>query len=262
MYDDILKKYEVLKIKGDETNIIEDTLINEYPFTLFIDDEEIITLLCTPRSLKELAVGFLYSEGFIESIDQIDKIQIDEEKGRAYLYLKYRKALNESLMGKRTITSGCGKGTIFYNVVDSFKSKKIQGKVDLSREKVASLSKEFNVKSEVFKTTGGVHSCAISDVDKILYFEEDIGRHNALDKILGRAFLDRVDLKDKIIVTSGRITSEIVIKAAKREIPVIISRSAATSLAVDMASELQMQLIGFSRGNKMNIYTNFPSEDF
>ena len=226
---------------------------------MFIDDEEIITLLCTPKSLKELALGFLYSEGFVESLDQIERIQIDEENGRGYLYLKYRKTLTEKLYGKRTITSGCGKGTVFYNVVDSFKSRKIHETIDLSKENVIQLSKEFNGKSELFLKTGGVHSCALSTKDEILYFEDDIGRHNALDKILGRAFLDNIDMSDKIVITSGRISSEILIKTAKREIPAIISRSAPTSLAVDMARELNILLIGFARGEKMNIYTNFPS---
>lgn len=256
---DVTKKYEIIRINGENISRVEDILINEYPFTLFIDDEEIITLLCTPKSLKELALGFLYSEGFIESLDQIEMIQIDEENGRAFLKLKYRKTLNENLYGKRTITSGCGKGTIFYNVIDSFKSKKIHKIIDLSKENVIQLSKEFNRKSELFLKTGGVHSCALCSKDKILYFEDDIGRHNALDKILGGAFLDNIDLSDKVVITSGRISSEMLIKTAKREIPAIISRSAPTSLAVDMARDLNILLIGFARGQKMNIYTNFPS---
>ena len=256
------KKYDILKIKGDMYNQVEDLVILEYPFTIFIDDEEIITLLCTPKSLKELTIGFLYSEGFIDSIEVVDKIQIDENKGRAYVSLKLRKIFNEKLQGKRTITSGCGKGTVFYNVLDSFKSKKIENIYPISLESVIQLTREFNNNSELFLSTGGVHSCALCDKDSILYFEEDIGRHNALDKVLGRAFIENVNLTDKFILTSGRISSEMLIKAAKRGIPAIISRSAPTSLAIDMARELNITLIGFAGGEKMNIYTSFPSLNF
>lgn len=251
---DTAKNYNIQKIKGSIAERIDDLVVIEYPFTIFIDDEEIITLLCTPKCLKELSIGFLLSESIIENFDDILKIQIDENNGRGYVYLKERKKLTESLLNKRTITSGCGKGTVFYNVIDSFKSKKIEQLISVNADDVVRLMKEFNHKSELFLTTGGVHSCALCDLEKILYFQEDIGRHNALDKILGAALMDNLDLKDKIILTSGRISSEILIKSAKRGIPAIISRSAPTSLAVDISRELNILLIGFARADKMNIY--------
>lgn len=259
---DTTKSYDILRVKGKDFSIVEDLVILEYPFTIFIDDEEIITLLCTPKSLKELTLGFLFSEGFIDDLETVERIQIDENNGRSYVYLKVRKTFNEKLLGKRTITSGCGKGTVFYNVLDSFKSQKIEKTLPIDINDVVQLTKVFNHKSELFLNTGGVHSCALCNCNSILYFEEDIGRHNALDKILGRAFIDKLELKDKIILTSGRISSEMLIKAAKRGIPAIISRSAPTSLAIDMAGALNILLIGFARGEKMNIYTSFPSLNF
>ena len=259
---DTTRQYSILNVKGEDSSIVEDIVILEYPFTIFINDEEIITLLCSPKSLKELTLGFLFSEGFIEDLEVVERIQIDEDKGRAYVYLTHRKSLNEKLQGKRTITSGCGKGTVFYNVLDSFKSQKIENTLSIDIKDVIQLTKEFNHKSELFLNTGGVHSCALCDLDKILYFEEDIGRHNALDKILGRAFIDKLDLSNKLVLTSGRISSEMLIKVAKRGIPAIVSRSAPTSLAIDMAGTLNILLIGFARGQKMNIYTSFPSLNF
>lgn len=254
---DVTKKYEILKVQKDNKELIEDMVILEYPFTIFIDDEEIITLLSTPRSLKELAIGFLYSEGYIDSMDAVEEVLLDEEKGRAYVYLKYRMTMTENLVGKRAITSGCGRGTIFYNVLDSIKSKKIEKPVTLNINDVFKLNKEFNHKSTLFLSTGGVHSCGLCYNEKILYFEEDIGRHNALDKILGKALMEKMDLSDKLVITSGRISSEMVLKASRMGIPAIISRSAPTSLAVEMANELNILLIGFARGEKMNIYTYF-----
>lgn len=256
------KSYNILRINKDSVKDEEDLIILEYPFTIFIDDEEIITLLCSPNSLEYLAIGFLYSEGFIESYSAIKNIQIDEDKGSAYINLNIRKTFNEKLQGKRTITSGCGKGTVFYNVLDSFKSKKITNTLDIKSNEIVDLMRSFNKDSELFNSTGGVHACAICNEHGIIYFEEDIGRHNALDKVLGKALVENMDLSDKIILTSGRISSEMLIKAAKRGIPVVVSRSAPTSLAVDMARELNITLVGFVRGEKMNIYSSFPSLKF
>lgn len=257
-----VKKYKINKIKKEEISTLEDIVVIEYPFTIFINDEELITLLCSPKSLKYLAVGFLYSEGFINSFSDIKNMIIDEEKGIADIFVKEENKLAEKLYGKRTITSGCGKGTIFYSVIDSFKSKAINKDFSIEPKNIVRLMRQFNKKSELFLNTGGVHSCAIANFDDIIVFEEDIGRHNALDKVIGKALVENIDLTDKIVLTSGRISSEILIKAAKNQIPIIASRSAPTSLAVEMARELNILLIGFVRGEKMNIYSRFPSVNF
>ncbi|WP_236913391.1 formate dehydrogenase accessory sulfurtransferase FdhD [Clostridium sp. Cult1] len=256
---DTIKRVDILRIKGEEFKEEEDVVILEYPFTIFVNDEEVITLLCSPNSLKELMVGFLFSEEFISSLSDIDRIRLDEDKGIGYIYLKNINQFNEKLRGKRTITSGCGKGTLFYNVLDSFKSKRIKEPLSIEVANIKRLISKFNKKSELFLNTGGVHSCALCSANDIILFEEDIGRHNALDKIFGKALLEGIDTKDKIILTSGRISSEILIKSAKRQVPVIVSRSAPTSLSIELAEELGITLIGFARGQKMNIYTNFPS---
>ncbi|NMA86212.1 MAG: formate dehydrogenase accessory sulfurtransferase FdhD [Tissierellia bacterium] len=251
-----IQNVDIIRVKGDILQREEDIVIVEYPFTLFIEDKEIITLLCSPSSLEYLALGFLYSEGFIDSLEDITKINIDKEKGICNIKLYNVNKLRDNLRGKRTITSGCGKGTLFYNVLDSFKSQKVENILPIEIEKIKLLVREFNRKSELFKDTGGVHSCALCNYDEILIFEEDIGRHNALDKVFGRALAENINTLDKIIFTSGRISSEILIKAAKRQVPIIVSRSAPTSLSIELGEELGISLIGFARGEKMNIYTN------
>lgn len=254
-----ISKYDIIRIKDNEIKEDEDIVVAEYPFTIFINDDEFVTLLCSPKSLKYLAVGFLHSEGIISHKEDIENIIIDEDKGHAYVYIKNKNPLAKKLYGKRTITTGCGKGTIFYNVMDSFKSKKLKNNILILKEDIVKLASLFNKKSELFINTGGVHSCALCQGDNIILFEEDIGRHNALDKVFGKALLEDIDLNNKMIFTSGRISSEILIKVARRQVPVLISRSAPTSLAIDIARELNIVLIGFARGRKMNIYSNFPS---
>lgn len=259
---DQIKNVKIIRVKGDKGWEEDDIVVSEYPFTIYVNDKEIITLLTSPNSLKELTVGFLYSEGFISSLSDVDGISIDEERGIAYVYINNVNQFNEEFRGKRTITSGCGKGTVFYNVLDSFKAKKIESPLSISSDEIRELMRKFNKYSKLFLETGGVHSCAMCSLDDIIIFKEDIGRHNALDKVFGQALLNGIDTKDKIILTSGRISSEILIKTAKRQTPVLVSRSAPTSLAVEMAEKLKITLIGFVRGEKMNIYTNFPSVIF
>lgn len=251
-----IKKYSITRIQSQNIIDEEDNIIVEYPLTIYINEEEFITLLCSPNSLKYLTVGFLNSEGIIDSKDDIEEVTISEEKGIACVHLKSNKDLLKKLAKKRTVTSGCGKGATFYDVIDSPKTKKINTIEVLGKEEVISLVEEFNKKSDLFISTGGVHSCALCKNNEIIMFEEDIARHNALDKILGRAFLEDIKFEDKIILTSGRITSEILIKIAKRGIPVVISRSAPTNLAIDTARQLNILLIGFARGEKMNVYSN------
>lgn len=256
------KKYDILRVIKEQINSEEDIVIVEYPFTIFIDEEEIITLLCSPNSLRYLTIGFLFCGNFIESYSAIDNIQIDEERGRAYVQLKVKKNFNKKSPDKRSIISGYGKGTVFYNVFDSYKSKKVTDTIDIKPYEIIDLMRRFNSLSELFQSTGGTHACSICNRRDILYFEEDIGRHNAVDKVLGKTLAEGIDLRDKIILTSGRVSSDMLLKAAKREIPVVVSRSAPTSLAVNMARELNITLIGFVRGEKMNIYSSFPSFKF
>ncbi len=253
------KEYDILRINKDYKNEEKDIVVVESPFTIFIDGNEIITLLCTPKSLEELSIGFIISEGLIDSIDDIEKLSIDEKSLIAYVDLKRKNNFAEKFQGKRTITSGCGKGTVFYNVLDSFKSKKIENPLEIDIETMKQNMRDFNKISELFLETGGVHSCGLYDGKRMLIFEEDIGRHNALDKIIGKALKENIALEDKMIFTSGRISSEILIKTAKREISTKVSRSAPTSLAIDMAKELGINLIGFVRGEKLNIYTNIKT---
>ncbi|SDL11613.1 formate dehydrogenase accessory sulfurtransferase FdhD [Natronincola ferrireducens] len=250
------KEIVIDRIKGYTRETVEDVVITEYPFTIFINGEEFITLLCSPKGLDYLAVGFLISEGIIKSKEQIESIYINEEKGHGYVVVKNKSPFAEKLFGKRTVTTGCGKGTVFYNVLDSLGSEAIKNEIKVKAEEIWDLSSQLNEMSNLFKETGGVHACALCNRHEVLLFHEDVGRHNALDKVIGEAFLKDMDLVDKLLITTGRISSEMIIKTSKRKIPFIISRSAPTDLSVNIAKALNITLIGFARGKRLNIYNN------
>ena len=252
-------RVELVRYKNGELSNDEDEVISEYPLTIRLNGEELVTLLCTPRSLKELAVGFLLSESFIDDPNEITEIEMHEDTGEVCVTTSTKKPLRDRIRGKRAITSGCGKGTSFYNALDSARTLKIQKSVEIKPQVVLKLMREFNEKSQLFRETGGTHGCAVCSLDSIILHEEDIGRHNAMDKVIGRARIEGIELSDKIILATGRVSSELLIKAAKQGIPAVVSRSAPTSLAVELAKETGIVLIGFARGDKLNIYSSFPS---
>lgn len=249
-----IKKYSIKKYENEKLERIVDTIIVEYLYTIFLDKEQYITLMCTPKSLKELSIGFLHSESIIEKIEDIKNITVYEDKGYVDIELNKKLLLDKKLNKNRIITSGCGKGSIYYDELDNLKLNEYTKSRKVNLSLIVNIMKEFNKKSELFVNTGGVHSVALSDLENIIFFEEDIGRHNALDKIIGTCLENKIDISDKAILTSGRITSEIVLKCAKLNISCIISRSAATNVAIDLANILNIKLIGFARGKKMNIY--------
>lgn len=246
----------IIKYESGNVSELDDMVVKEYALTILVDGEEFITLLCTPSSLDLLTVGFLLSESIIKSKADIRKIRVDEGKGIAEVLTFGTGTIAKSLHGKRTMTTGCGKGSSFYNVMDSLNCKKVLGIVQLHAQLILELMKDFNKRSELFLNTGGVHSVALGDAEGIILFHEDVGRHNAMDKVIGEASMKSIALSDKIVLTSGRVSSEILIKAAKAGIPVIVSRSAPTDLAVELSVQLGITIIGFARGNRMNIYSN------
>jgi len=246
----------ITRVDGGRREIFSDQVVIEAPLTIYINGSELVTLLCTPEKVDCLALGFLRSEGFIVNMSEVQALRSCPEEGLVEVDLKEQKGLAEKLFGKRTITSGCGKGTIFYNVLDSLRSTPLTGKLKISAGKVWELNGELQKKALLFKTTGGVHSAALANSEKLLYFHEDIGRHNAVDKIIGECLFNSVPTDDKALFTSGRLSSEILLKAAKLKIQLIVSRAAPTSLSVELAEAMNITLVGFVRGLRMNIYSH------
>jgi len=251
-----VERVPILRLTEEGQRHADDIVVREFPLTIILNNQELVTLLCTPTHLDYLAIGFLSSEGLLKSKDEIKKITVDDQRGVVRLETEEDNKQAGELVFKRLITSGCGRGTSFYSAADVIGQTKVESKTNISAVEVFELVREFQHRSQIFRTTGGVHSAALCDTKSILVFSEDIGRHNAIDKIFGECVLKDISTDGRVIITSGRVSSEILLKVAKRNIPLLVSKSAPTDMGVKLAGELGITLIGFVRGKRMNVYSN------
>jgi len=244
----------ITKIEQNTRKTTEDVVTSEVPFTLSVNGEELVTLLCSPFDLEDLARGFLFTSGLIKNLDEIKKILIDKQRWAAYVDTEKGSRIDRDLIFKRIYTSGGGRGTLLCNTLDIIPNK-ITSNFTIKSSEALVLMADFQKKSESYFRTGGVHSAALADKENILVFREDIGRHNAIDKVVGQMLLENSSFEGMILMTSGRIPSEVLLKVQKCSVPVVISRSAPTNQAVRYAREMNVTLIGFARDNRMNIYS-------
>jgi len=254
--DNETEQFSILKLTERGSSSMEDVVARESPLTIIFNNQELVTLLCSPTNLGYLAVGFLFSEGLLKSKDEIKRIIVDDQRGVVRVETEGAEELASAVLFKRFITSGCGRGASFYSATDAQGRVKVDSRVEISNLEVLALVNEFQHRSLIYRATGGVHSAALCDTRNIIVFSEDIGRHNAVDKIFGQCILDDIATDDHIIITSGRVSSEILLKVAKRNIPLIVSQSAPTNLGVKLADDLGVTLVGFVRGKRMNVYTH------
>ncbi len=229
---DIIEQFPIWRVTKTGRSIDTDVVVREFPLTIILNNKEVATLPCSPRNLKYLAAGFLASEGLINSHDDITSITVDRKKGTVRVKTK------KNTPAPRT------------------QPEKVDSDIEISAPQVFALMNDFVQRSEIFKATGGVHSAALANAEKILVFSEDIGRHNAIDKVFGECLLKDIATAGRLLITSGRVSSEIMLKVARRNVPLLISRAAPTSLGVRLAQNLGVTLVGFARDKKMNLYAN------
>ena len=250
------KDINIIQITPEKREKSKDRIVCEIPLTILVNGKELVTLQCSPDKLNYLAIGFLLSEGFIKRGTRIKHISLNERGWYIRIDLEKDFPRSKDFPFKRVIGSGCSGAVTFYRDIDIQDCAPVKSQVKYSYEGIFNLMKELEKRSLTFKNTGGVHSCALCNQEGIEVFAEDIGRHNAVDKVFGECFMRTISTQDKAILTSGRVSSEILIKVTKRKIPIIASRSAPTDLARDLAEKLNLTLIGFVRGHRMNIYTH------
>jgi FdhD protein len=245
----------ILRVAGSDVEGVIDEVASELPVRLVLNNEPLVTLLCTPAELRELAVGFLLSEGLLRDKSSIKKLEVDEQEAAVRIELTGLPSDFSKAFEKRTISSGCGKGITFTGSrTPDDRRLEVTGQF-MTLADIRGLLAAFRNISSLYRETGGVHSAALCDDKKVLLFSEDIGRHNAVDKLIGKAFLQSIPVVNKVLLTSGRVTSEIVTKAGRNRLPILISRAAPSCMAISYAEDMGITLVGFARGDRMNIYT-------
>ena len=240
----------ISKITGASIKQVEDPVAVEQRLRISVNNKELISLYCTPTMIRELVVGLLMTEGIIKREWCADRMSIEYRDD----ILVGIQAEGADTSGEgRVMTSGCVGGITFAKKPET---EKIRDEFSIDAGNLSDIFEEFQRRSELYRLTGCIHSAALSDGKNILAFAEDIGRHNAVDKVIGYSILENIKFEGKIMLASGRLSSEIASKCSKWGIPVIASRTAPTNLAIEIAELRGITLAGFVRGNRMNVYTN------
>ncbi len=235
---------------------VTDRVVREEPLHIVLNGERLISLLVLPTMEKELVIGFLLSEGIIIDESDISKLEFEEKSRTFRVDACVQAEAVRSLTASRTLTTGCAGGATEVSIESPSGCKRINTMMRLPGRSIPRLMKEFEKRSRTFLETGGVHSSAAATADGILYFAEDVGRHNAFDKVIGLAALSGDSLVDKVILTTGRVSTEMIIKAIRGKSPILISRSAPTDRAVRLAEEYLVTVIGFARGSRFTLYSH------
>jgi len=224
-------------------------IAGENPLTIYIDKREVVTLMTLGQAPEALAIGYLRNQRLVRSVEEIAEVQVDWETNSVAITTRKPTAAaakkRKDRMKKRTVTTGCGQGTVFGDLMEEIDSLKLRDDVRLSEETLYALLDAVRRHETIYKSAGAVHGCALASANaEILTFIEDVGRHNAVDAIAGKMWLDRVDGSDKIFYTTGRLTSEMVIKAAQMQIPFLVSRSGLTQMGYEIANKVGITMIG------------------
>ena len=244
-----IEQFDIRMYDGEKLSSKVSDIIREIPVEIILNDKRVVTIACAGIHLKELAVGFLRSEGMIESLEDIEEINVSDEKGRVHISTI---SGDKPPLSIKTIASSGSRG----NRIDEVSMRALESDITLSTDHVLKLMKGLLESSKIHSATHGTHCSALADGDGILVSREDIGRHNTVDMLGGYLLLAGIDCSDKIIVTTGRVSSEIVAKVWKMGIPVIISHSAPTSRAITLSEDAGITVIGYVKGRKMRVYSH------
>lgn len=237
-------------------------ITGELPLTIYLDKKEIVTLMTLGHYPEALVIGYLRNQGIIQNISQLKSVHVDWSVNSAAVTtngLDLTKVENK--LKHQVVTSGCGQGTTFGGIMDDLKQKKVNKKTT-KQSTIYHLLKLLHDKNEIYRKSGAVHGCALCDDSNILDFVEDVGRHNAVDAIAGHMWLNNIDGKGKIFYTTGRLTSEMVIKVAQMNISILLSRSGITEMGLNVAKETNVTLLGRAKGKHFLVYNGKQNINF
>lgn len=233
---------------GHKTEVV---IAGERPLSIKIDDQELVTLMTLGSHPEYLALGYVRNQGIFDKIEEIESVSVDWERETADIVTVSRKGLRgmNGQLSKKVVTSGCGQGTLFSCNLDKLYEMKI-GAYQLRQSTLYALLKNLAGQNFIYRQAGSVHGCALCQGNRMLMFIEDVGRHNAADAISGRMWVEGIPGEDKILYTTGRLTSEIVMKSAYMQIPFLVSRSGVTHMGLDLAQDLGITLIARAKGSR------------
>ena len=248
---DIDDKSLITELNGLDENskLVRTKVINEKSLTIFLNNQEIVTLMTIGDHPKYLAIGYLLNQNMLKKNDKVSKVEIDKELKVVVVRTK-RKTNYETKLKKKITTSGCAIGTVFGDIYEEIKNTKLKNRKKIKHKWIYEISKKITLTPSLYLEAGAIHGCAIIHNNKPLIYMEDVGRHNAVDKIAGYMFLKKIRSSNKIFYTTGRLTSEMVIKTIKMGIPILISRSGFTAWGVELARTSNLTLIGRAKGKK------------
>jgi FdhD protein len=252
---------DVVDLKGVEPNIVCDRFSDEgwvrtsvhvpseMQLTIYVNRQELVTVQCTPTKLNCLVMGFLYAEGIVSGMGDVLSMRVCEDDSLADVMLSNPEYELPTL--KRTLTSGCGGGATFKT-----EGQRVDSGLVVTPGEVLLLMKQLIGQMELYRLSGGVHASALSDTNNLLVVAEDIGRHNTFYKIQGECLLRGIATRDRLLLSTGRVSSEMLLKAAGMQVPVVVSRTSPTGRGILLARDLGIALVGYARGNRLMVYSH------
>jgi FdhD protein len=231
------------------------SIAGEHPLTLYVDKREIVTLMTLGGAPEALAIGYLRNQRLVDRLEDIKSVQVDWEANAVAVVTRSGLKDAERKMGKRTVTTGCGQGTVFGELMEEIDKVVLPAEAVLCEADFFGLLEAVRKRETIYKQAGAVHGCALCKGSEILMFVEDVGRHNAVDAIAGQMWLDGIEGGDKVFYTTGRLTSEMVIKCAQMGIPILVSRSGLTHMGYEIAKKVGLTMIGRATGKHYLLFT-------
>jgi len=237
-----------LRVRGTRAHEVVGEVVREQPLTIWVNGERFLTLLCSPLKLEALVVGYLWMEKVIAGLDDVTRLEVSPVDGRADVTLRGPVALPT----ERVLTSGCGGGITFR--IDPRLFPRLSSSLRVAPATLSARMKDLFAAAVHYKESRGIHGAALSDGERLLVVAEDVGRHNAVDKVKGEALLGEMATEDRILLSTGRVSSEMLLKAARMGVPLVASRTSPTEMAVALAEQLNITVCGYVRPDSLNLY--------